>query len=401
ALFNTSSLNFTVFAQNDKKPIYFFNNDINDSAISNFLNSEDIVDNELSITKKFGVISNLVDEGNHLNDLNNYEELAFPIEAVQEKESLKTDLKNYFESGKTIYLYGDSITLHEYEQALNLSQVITAPDDENEMKNGLSKPGFYLANKNSYNIIGFSKKLEKPIYLANFISQENDKIKLNKKEMHLRGVLDNYLAYTNNSGIIKKNVAEAAIVTRQTLANQNTYAYYVYPNGSILKGQINTNVVLKQDDSETDITYDHFSVEAFIETTGFSGNYSRSAEVKMSLPFSSDVIHDWGPSNDSGGSSMTVAIGYPSGVQVSYTYATGGSYNTKDHSSQTNSYGHWKLTLKAFSFDAMPNPFRFKPTISWFSTGKYAAVDVQTNVSMEDLLTTYAPEQKLQVRYSY
>ncbi|MDI6879827.1 MAG: hypothetical protein QMD16_10730 [Desulfitobacteriaceae bacterium] len=344
------------------------------------------------------------------DNLDSNDSLAIPVESLRGNMELRENVKDVLNNGNTVYLYGDQITLMEYEQLLGITGKLYIPDDRiQEFKTqSTGTPQLGLANKEAFNVIGYN--LNGDVFLATTPS-ENNGIR-GSESMYFRAILDNQIKIlerqrpkqTNVSFlgikmpfVLIENTASAASTSVTSTFDRNTY---VYDDNGTTVGLLNTDWFLYREYNESDATYDWFTVETNYEATGYNGYNPYEMNIKHNLPYSPDGIYDWKPGDTSSQSAFTIAIPW----SIEYQFSTSSSIAVNEQGSQTYDYGAWVVS-HTWNTSHLPNPVRFKPATAWLSTGTLAAIDSDITISFSYDYTEgsfiHANNQLLSIRYDY
>lgn len=309
--------------------------------------------------------------------------VAFPKEQVEKNVDIKKLAQNALISGKKVYLYGQGLTVERYKNLLGLekmsAEVYPANVDPKEYgKKG--KPELTLETPESVQVIGYTNNKSEPnqIYLAGIHAYPLDEI---KPDMYLQAILDNEIdthkkmknlnGSQKNSGVISfvKNKALADSTQIKTFANNNEYTYD--SSTGVLKGRIYSDIILFQDLTERDTTYDFFTLRDNLQVNTYNGAYTQWMLFDHDVPFDVDELFDWSPKGDSSFKSQ-FSISIPWGLN--WAFETSSWPSVDDQSDLILDYARWRVT-------SGDNPFIFQPGMAWLSTGTYAAADVRNKAN--------------------
>lgn len=330
------------------------------------------------------------------------DELAYPISSIREDKSLRKSVQTALLNGSKIYLYGDNVTIKEFEELLNIKGEISPTKSIEEMKNTrLAKPKAYVESDQSFNVIGYTIKDEPhQIYFATFISDKEESFE-KKAHMYLRAILDHEIKVTKK---LNKEKADTTAVVNCNKAHADTSpvsshpdinTYYYADGTNILKGRFNTDWILSRT-TETDPNYDYFSVRDNLEITPYNAAILYWAKVDHDIPYDSDNIYQWAPKDTSG---STIQVSLPWGI--AYSFNPNGNIVVDEMGSQSLDYGRWVLEGRWW-IGFLPNPTRFEPTTEWLSYGSYAVMDIRHWAKFHDSYYYYDNGyQYIRVSYDY
>ncbi|HEU4964550.1 MAG TPA: hypothetical protein VFV52_11960 [Bacilli bacterium] len=336
-------------------------------------------------------------------------DLAYPIDAVRNDATLQADLHQALVDGKKVYLYGEGFSIREYEQLLGIEGEIAPTQSIEELKNTTRKePKLLMDTEQLQNVIGFSLvNGPNKVYLSNFVG---GKAGHTPETLYLHAILDDQIdtaeqtdaqngktAPTNVSFLgkdlpIKQNVAHADASPVTSKSDINTY---VSNNSGTTVGKINTDYYLSREKDESDSTYDYFVVEDHTEITGYNGADPYYLKTDHDIPYDSDHIKDWSPSDTSGDS---ISVSVPWGI--SYSFDPNGSIAVNDIGNQDLDYGRWEVTPRWYA-SVLPDPTRFKPATAWLSSGTYAVMDIRNDAYFDQYGSAWLAHQQVHVAYDY
>lgn len=399
ALGSTYSINPSVFAlQPDKaKSLFFFTEDSRLSSQLRTSASDDsfrhiefyLNENDVKIIQSQDYESVETDE------------YAFPVSYVQKNSSAQDFLSKQIEQGKKVYLFGDDLTLDTYNNLFGVS--FDKPEDIEKLKSTpTDEPQMYIESDGILGVIGYEKDSDIPIYVAEFADQHGRSFVPDQKES-LRAIIDHQIVVAENNpstsvSLLKENTASAALVLRKSQANINKY---VYLNGNIMKGQVNSLYRLRQDTDDTDNNYDYFGIEESVEVTKYNAAQIDGVWTIRHDGFGlQDAPYDFQPEDKNSISSFTFELGFPSGVNLGLTWDSNTTVNIDNRSSQSSRYGLWEMDAANIT-GYFENGVRFKPATSWMSTGSLAIMNSKRVGSFSDMLYDYEFTQTIAVSYDY
>lgn len=345
---------------------------------------------------------------------------AFDMDNLKADSKLREKVKELSDNGKMIYLYGQGITLKEYDELLGLDGVgIFSASETGALKDsslGYQKLG--LVDGIKYNIIGFKQGEPNSLYVSEIGTYDDNNKKINNQIENFKltnGVLEAQVTKVNDKlhnrkdksitlGDIKIPFLEKSSVfaDSQYVTSSPHSAKSFYDVSNRLVGKIDTSWYLMRDLDETDSTYDYFTVQVQYEILAGTYYKANSADIKHSLPYSSDAVNDWGPKDNSGAS---ISVSIPWGV--SYTTDTSNSLAVDECGSMANDYGRWIISPRwyqnSISYDGN-DPCRFRPGTAWLSTGTYAGLDSDISITYETKdgwNIDRVMSQTVNVRYDY
>lgn len=227
-----------------------------------------------------------------------------------------------------------------------------------EVINGVEVIGYYFNHNDNEN--RDLKSIEKAV----------EEVVQNTKMENL--IKTEEFAVQNN--IISPTVAGNDYVIKNYSWNFNNSAHYV-----------TTSVELSRKSKNASINGTSGSVWDVITNTQYerkSGlRYLNYLSTKLAVPYSSQLLLDWGPSSTNS-SSVTVSLsGYVPGV--SYTFNTGVAYNTTDNSSKSSKVGSWKFSRAVYPVYA--NKLTTRPAIRATNTSGYFTVQLSHSLVFDNV----------------
>lgn len=348
---------------------------------------------------------------------------AVKLDSIKKDSKLKEKIKEISQKGSTIYVYGDGISLKEFNDTLgtNNYEVFDSEKVEDYKNNKADASKLGIIGDDLYNVIGYTASNEEGLFLCQIqtINEDNTVVnELVEDYQVLNSILDDRaneidkkLSLKKEKSVdllgyeipfIEKNIATAAATLVKSATHIAQYYYYTVGTRTFTLGHIDTNWILKKESNESDSTYDYFDIEAHTELYG-EDFWALSADFKHSIPYSADAIRDWGPDDKSNSSSFTVSI--PWGI--SYDFDTSADICVDDVGSQSNDYGRWLVTPPWYYSNisnGSSDVVRFSPATAWFSTGTYAALTISNSITwINNAATSTKPvtTQTISVGYDY
>ncbi|WP_047983539.1 hypothetical protein [Ornithinibacillus californiensis] len=419
---NTKNVMAQVDSPNSGKSVMFFANDEASTAFQNLLANKDEALVPIQQTLKNGnlnVSTLALTEAKQISNLEKVDGLAFPINEVRSNDSLQKSLQQMLKNGEKIYLYGENVTFNEYKTLLGLSDVTVdvlgdsgesmqfsfLEDSVNNEKGKLKENPHSLAEKNedAKQVIGYSldNTAVNKVFSATINSEgPNGNLKL-RLEDYLQVILDDqirtaeieesYQSDKNASmGLFQENAALAGLTLRKDSYDHIAYAKYNYTTF----GKVYTDWKLYQQTSESVSGYDYFVVKEYMQPYTYNGSFIEDVKVDHDIPYDSDEIGEWGPS-DSGGPTYSVSLSWP--FSISYSFSMSSGPNVNEIGSQYYDYARW--TMSTYSSGE-----RFIPSTGWKSSGTYASMDIRDYVYFHvpgSQGSTTRAYQKIDVNYDY
>lgn len=378
AQFNFSS---TAEAQTPKTKLAFFNpKDAND-AITRLATDKN--DDSLGEVQEYIKAAKLEVESSNQNIsaqfISDANDIALPLEEVEKNSDLNKLARNALNTGKKVYIYGAGLTIEKFEKLLGLekmtAEVYPANVDPKEYANQ-KKPALGFGNKEEIDVIGYTTDKNAPnqIFLGGIEVYPVNEV---KPHMYLQAILENEistqkaisqgLSGTQKSAAVsffKPNVAKAASEQIRTFPSNTEYLYD--SSTGVLKGRIYSDIILYQDLTEKDPTYDNFTVRDNVQINSYNGASTQGSLFDHDIPYDTDEIFDWKPGDTSSQSSWSVSI--PWGI--SYSWSSSSSYPIDEQGDYALDYGRWVI-------NSDPNNYYFQPSTAWNSLGTYAMVDIR------------------------
>jgi hypothetical protein len=352
-------------------------------------------------------------------EIENYDEIAFPVEDVRNDKKLQKDLKKLMKNGTKVYLYG-GLTLEEYTRLLDIEKLTTSkkgkkyvisdpdPDTDDLQDKGIKdqpkKPrDIGEQDDGLYEVVGYSLQEDaiNKVVISNITSyNENKEVAPTTDEMFLEivdaanltgeiQVEEQQAEKLAHFGVFKQN---KALAERKTRKSAPDWIYgSAYYNGMRV-GYTYTDWVIQQELSESDSTYDYFNI---FDTTTFrtdSGWEGYKWTVDHDLPhYTVDRLSDFSPKDD-WFSPYTVSIGSP--WNIGYSFSMSGGPDIDEASNRELGYARWYITGDLYNHT-------FEPAMAWKSTGTLAEMDIRHWGYFSKRTLRASSFIKINVKYDY
>lgn len=399
-----------------KETVNFVNNSNKDESLKE--EKEQIKDGKLLIDSK-QIKNGIV---NFPDNLDGVTSLAYPVEAVKKDESIKKGLQNAIQLGKRVYLYG-GVTYDEYRELLGLDEISVTLTSDTGVKYNITHGGrdkaatekgplkkksnkLLTEKEDKYDIIGYTLdgNAKHRLFASTIAVYEEKKKSIPTEAHYMREILDN-LSYVidqsaqetttkSSIGFMKLNKAYAAGNNVIVATAPQRYSASAY-DGGVLAGKTITDWTLEQNKDETVSNYDFFLVKDNTQIYDYNGYWSKELLTDHDIPYDSDYIQDWGPS-DSSSSPYTIQIGFP--WAVSFQFSMSSDPDVDEQGSLDLDYARWNTSVVLFDM----NGDVFKAWTGWKSSGTFASMDIRETanfMSSEGLLMESSI--KIDVDYDY
>lgn len=341
--------------------------------------------------------------------------LAVNIKDLRNNENLQKQLHLALEKGKYIYIYGETkrmeaknlLKLEEFKVPLTVNgktieKKIVSDKEITKIKGTKKKTNREFNEKDTISIIGYTLKNDSiyPYTEINVSSYDNKgKKRKNTEESYIQEIIDHQSKIVDTmkreneieaTSFISKNKASADIVKAKY-----GYTASVYDSRDLKAGTVTTDYKLIKS-SDSDATYDFFSLKPTSQMTEYNGSASREIKVDIDIPYDPDHLDDWSPYNNESGPSQNLQLVAPFALTWSMTWDD--SVDIEDLSSRSLDYARWKVK------DGDLNGQDFRPGAGWASAGTAAVSDLRVwgtfyvGSSNQYPVNTY---QKIHVAYDY
>lgn len=243
--------------------------------------------------------------------LNNCTDLAVPYDLITNQTSLQNTVRELYNQGIKIYLYGD-LTLQEYKEALNIANFYTKVGSYDSEE--LITIDFTGASGSesivSHSIYGTSDLL---VSANNFSDYQLIEIMVN-----------NFMREISSQNSVEI-IGEA--VRLQSYNSNNSSIY------------LEVNLIIYKDLGEQSVDYDYYALRTNANLYRKSGTLAgQKLDVSHELLNVNSYIVDYAPKNNNFGSTITINIG-TGGVSISFpVLPTGINVSTSQVNSRKTSY---------------------------------------------------------------
>lgn len=298
--------------------------------------------------------------------------------------------------GAKVYIYGE-ISTEEYANLLDIKGLnvkMNVNDKLDDVYIGYIEDAEKELEDIVYDIIGYrlnSDDDKLSLYNIDVTNENGEEIKPSK-EVYIRTILEDFYEIKNNNGKIIRDVTNPGSSTGvESNARLKAIAYY---NNTEKAGTVYGSYKLFKANNETDANYDYFSIVNMgdVESAG-TGNWKiKKYWVDLDIPYTKDILDDWGPRGNQSNSSFSFGFSYPWGISFSFT--AGNRISISDISDRTLDYARWEMSYPG-------NKITFDPAAAWRSTGTLASLDIRQRGTFSDYRKVADTELKTSIRYDY